>query len=302
MVIALLAVALASTLIYPFLGVSYFPRTDAGQFVIRLKAPAGTSLDATEEKVKEVERIVREEVSERDLQMLVANVGIVPDYSAIFNSNAAPHTAFLQVGLAEDHEVGSYEYMDRVRERLRTEHPELSVFLYSGGFVDSVLNAGMPAPINVQVSGPNLEAPYETATQIAREIRRIPEVEDVYIPQDLDTPVLRIHVDRRKASLLGLTEREVVSNLITAVSSNQMIQPTFWTDPRSNNDYYLTVQYPEGAVKTLDDIRDIPLRAPGGDRATTLGAISGARLDSGPTEVTHYALRKVVDNVCEPLE
>jgi multidrug efflux pump subunit AcrB len=158
-----------------------------------------------------------------------------------------------------------------------------------------VLNAGMPAPIDIQVSGPNLEDPYETITEIARQVREIPQVEDVFIPQDLNTPVMRIHVDRRKASLLGLTEKEVVSNLITAVSSNQMIQPTFWTDPRSNNDYYLTVQYPEGVVQTLDDIRDIPLRAPGLDRATTLGAISDLRLETGPTEITHFALRKVVD-------
>ena len=210
-VAVLMAVAAASGLLYPALGVSYFPRTDAGQFVVRLKAPPGTSLDATEQKVKAVEQIVREEVAPGDLQMLVANVGIVPDYSAIYNSNAAPHTAFLQVGLSEDYQTGSYEYMDRVRERLRVEHPELSVFLYSGGFVDSVLNAGMPAPIDIQVSGPNLEAPYETVTEIARRIREIPQVEDVYIPQDLDTPVLRIHVDRRKAAVLGLTEQEVVS-------------------------------------------------------------------------------------------
>lgn len=294
-VAGLILVALASSAIYPLLGVSYFPRTDAGQFVIRLKAPPGSSLESTEEKVKEVERIIREEVSEEDLQVLVANIGIVPDYSAIFNSNSAPHTAFMQVGLSEKHKVGSYEYMDRVRERLRAEHPELSVFFFSGGFVDSVLNAGMPAPIDIQVSGPNLESPYEVATEIARRVREIPDVEDVFIPQDLNTPVMRIHVDRRKASLMGLTEREVVSNLITAVSSNQMIQPTFWTDPRSNNDYYLTVQYPEGAVQTFDDIRDIPLRGPGMERATTLGAISDLRVESGPTEVTHYALRKVVD-------
>ncbi|MBI1353419.1 MAG: MMPL family transporter [Acidobacteria bacterium] len=294
-VVFLLALAGASTLLYPLLGVSYFPRTDAGQFVIRLKAPPGTSLDLTEEKVKQVERIVREEVAEEDLQMMVANVGIVPDYSAIYNSNSAPHTGFLQVGLTEDHKTGSYEYMDRVRERLRVEHPELSVFLYSGGFVDSVLNAGMPAPIDIQVSGPNLEDPYETVTKIAREVRKVADVEDVFIPQDLDTPVMRIRVDRHKAALLGLTEREVVSNLITAVSSNQMIEPTFWTDPRSNNDYYLTVQYPEGVVKSLDDIRNIPLRAANSDKATTLGAISDLHLESGPTEITHYALRKVVD-------
>jgi multidrug efflux pump subunit AcrB len=153
----------------------------------------------------------------------------------------------------------------------------------------------MPAPIDVQVSGPNLDAPYTVASDLAAKIRRLPGVNDILIPQDLDNPGLHIDIDRTRASQLGLNEKEVVSNVITAVASNQMIAPTFWTDPKSYNDYYLTVQYPESQIKNIQDLRDIPLRAPGQMRSTTLDAVGRIERVQGPTEVDHYGLRKVID-------
>jgi HAE1 family hydrophobic/amphiphilic exporter-1 len=291
----LLVIFLASLALYPKLGMAFFPRTDAGQFVINLKAPSGTNLNLTEREVAKVEKLVREEVPDSDYEMMVSNIGVVPDYSAIFTSNSAPHTAFLQVSLKEGHKVGSYEYMDRLRERIRKELPHMRAYFQSGGFVDAVLNFGMPAPIDVQVSGPNLESPYGVAVDLASKIRRIGGVNDIMIPQDLDNPALHIDIDRLRASQLGLTEKEVVSNLITAVASNQMIAPTFWTDPRSNNDYYLTVQYSESQVKNVQDLRDIPLRAPGQPRATSMDAVGRIDRVQSPTEVDHYGLRKVID-------
>jgi len=147
-VVASLAIFTASLLIYPHLGVSFFPRTDAGQFVINLKAPSGTNLLVTEKELAKVEKIVREVVAPEDYGMMITNIGVVPDFSAIYTSNSAPNTAFLQVSLTDGHKVGSYEYMDRVRERLRREMPHMSAYFQSGGFVDAVLNFGMPAPID----------------------------------------------------------------------------------------------------------------------------------------------------------
>jgi HAE1 family hydrophobic/amphiphilic exporter-1 len=294
-VAVLLAAFVASLGLYPFIGVSFFPRTDAGQFVINLKAPSGTNLQLTEQKVAKVEQLVRAVVSPEDYEMMVSNIGVVPDFSAIYTSNSAPHTAFLQVSLKEDHKTGSYEYMDRVRKRIRKEMPEMSAYFQSGGFVDAVLNFGMPAPIDVQVSGPTLEVTYQTAAALAAEIRKLPGVNDILIPQDLDNPAIHIDIDRLRAGQLGLNEKEVVSNLITAVSSNQMIAPTFWTDPRSHNDFFLTVQYPESTVKDFSDLKQMPLRSPGQPRATTLDAVSRIQRVQGPTEVDHYGLRKVID-------
>ncbi|MBL8212877.1 MAG: efflux RND transporter permease subunit [Bryobacterales bacterium] len=281
-------------LLYPRLGTSFFPRTDAGQFVINLKAPSGTNLDVTTAKIARVEELVKSVVPKSELDMMVANVGVVPDFSAIYNPNSSPHTGFLQVSLKEDHKLSSFEYMRRVRQKLRREMPEMTSYFQSGGFVDAVLNFGMPAPINVQVSGTDLPSIFTAATELARKIRRVPGVDDVFIPQDIDNPALYVDVDRLRAGTMGITQREVISNLITSVASNQMIAPTFWTDPKSSNDYFLTVQYPEKSVTEIDQLRDMPLRT-ASQQVTNLDSVGAIRRVQAPTEVAHYGLRKVAD-------
>ncbi|MEZ5355238.1 MAG: efflux RND transporter permease subunit [Bryobacteraceae bacterium] len=293
-VAALLLLFGASLAILPLLGTTFFPRTDPGQFVINLKTPLGSNLELTEARIARAEQIVTGIVPSQDRELMISNIGVVPDFSAIYTSNSGPHMGFLQVSLKPHHKTGSYEYMARVREKLREEMPEVTTFFQSGGIVDSVLNFGMPAPINVQVSGPDLKSIFDTATDLARRIRTLPGVTEVYLPQDIAAPALQISVDRHRASLLGLTQREVVSNVITSVASNQMIAPTFWTDPRSANDYYLTVQYPERRIAAVDDLGQIPLRA-NGHGLTTLDTVAAIDRAQSATEVAHYGLRKVAD-------
>src|SRR5690349_12538291 len=120
----------------------------------------------------------------------------------------------------------------------------------------------------------------------------LPDVGNVYIPQDVDYPALRLDVDRVRASELGLSQREVVGNVITALTSNTMIAPSYWIDPKTGNDYMLTVQYPEAQVKSLTDLRSIPLRGPGGPQPTRLDMISSIRRIKSPTELDHYELRR----------
>ncbi|HEV3200586.1 MAG TPA: efflux RND transporter permease subunit [Bryobacteraceae bacterium] len=291
----------ASLALFPLLGLSFFPRTDAGQFVINLKAPSGTRISVTQNEVGKVEELIRHVVSPEDLGMIVSNIGSTPDFSAIFTPNSAMHTAFVQVSLKEDHKVGSYEYISRVKQAMKTELPEITTFFSSGGLVDAVLNMGMPAPIDVQVAGSNMEKSYETALKLSAEIRKIPGVADVYTPQDIDYPALHLDVDRMRAGEMGLDQREVVDNVITALTSNGMIAPSFWIDPKTGNDYMLTVQYPESQVKTLGDLRAIPLRGPGGVSPTRLDMISSVTRVKSPTEVDHYKLRRTTDIYVRPL-
>jgi multidrug efflux pump subunit AcrB len=287
--------------LYPLLGLSFFPRTDAGQFVINLKAPSGTRLAVTEGEVAKVEQLVRNVVSGEDLRMVVSNIGVTPGFSSIYTTNSAMHTAFVQVSLNEDHKTGSYDYMAQVKKRIETELPQLSAYFQSGGMVDAVLNLGLPAPIDVQVSGTDMDLAYETALQISSRIRKIPGVADVYIPQDIDYPALQLDIDRTRASQLGLHQREVVTNVITALTSNQMIAPSYWIDPKNGNDYMLTVQYPESQVKTLTDLKSIPLRAANGISPARLDAVSRVTRIKSPTEVDHYQLRRVIDIYVRPL-
>src|SRR5262249_1651480 len=142
-------------------------------------------------------------------------------------------TATVQVALSENHRVGSYEYMDRVRRRIQRELPELSTYFQSGGMVDAILNQGLPAPIDIQVTGSDLERDHSVATEIASHLRGLSGVSEVYVPQELEYPSLRLNVDRIHAGQLGLSQREVVNNVVTALTSNGMIAPSYWIDPKS---------------------------------------------------------------------
>ena len=158
--------------------------------------------------------------------MIVSNIGVDPGFSSVYSSNSAMHTAVVQTSLKSGHQIGSYEYIARVKERMREEMPELTAFFSSGSLGDAVVNMGAPAPIDLQVAGRDLQADYGTALKIAGGIRRLRGVADVYIPQDLDYPALRLNIDRMRGGELGLSEKEVMSNVITALTSNQMVAPS----------------------------------------------------------------------------
>jgi multidrug efflux pump subunit AcrB len=294
------AVFAASLLLYPLLGVAFFPRTDAGQFVVNIKAPSGSRLEVTANEVDKVEALVRRVVEPRDLDLIVSNIGVQPGFSSLYTSNAGPHTATVQVALKEKHRVGSYEYMARMRDAMAQELPHLSAYFQSGGIVDAVLNQGLPAPIDVQLNGSNLEGVYRSAAGVASEIRKLPGVSDVFIPQDIDYPSLRLDIDRERAATLGLNQREVVNNVITALTSNQMIAPSYWVDPKSGNDYMLTVQYPENRVGNLLDLRGIPLHGERVQDPTLLDAVTKVTPITSPTEIDHYQIRRVIDIYVNP--
>ncbi len=291
----------ASLLLFPRLELAFFPRTDAGQFVINVKAPSGTRLAETETEIARLEDLVRRIVPEHDLGMIVSNIGVDPGFSAIYTSNAAMHTAFVQVGLKSGHVTSSYEYMARVKAALQEQMPELAVYFSSGSLVDAVLNMGLAAPIDVQVGGTNLHASYEATLGLAQQIRQIHGVADAYIPQDLDYPALQLEIDRTRAGELGLSEKEVVQNVITALTSNQMVAPNIWIDPKNNNNYFLNVQYPEQQIHSLLDLRSIPLHGAGLKRPTRLDMVSNITRFEAPTEVDHYQIRRVLDIYVRPL-
>ena len=293
-------VFLASLLLFPLLGLSFFPRTDAGQFVVSFKAPSGTRLEATEEEAAKLEAIVRRIVTPHDMDMTVTNIGVDPGFSALFSSNSAMHTGFTQVALSSDHKISSFKYIDDVKKAVAKELPELQTFYSSGSLVDGVLNMGAPAPIDVRVAGNNMNADYDTAQRIASRIRGVHGVADVYIPQDVDYPSLRISIDRTRASELGLNEKEVVSNIITALTSNQMIAPSIWIDPNSGNNYFLTVMYKEGQIKSLDDLKAIPLHGDGITQPTRLDMVANIEQFNAPTELDHTQIRRVMDIYVRP--
>ena len=296
-------VFLASLAIYPLLGLAFFPQTDAGQFTINLKVPTGTRIEVTEQYVAKVEDLIRHTVDAKDLKMVVSNLGVVPDFSSLYTTNAGPYTATIQVALQESHGQSSFAYMDRVQKAMAEQFPDIRTFFSSGSMVDAVLNMGMPAPIDVQVSSPDLGQIYGVAQDLASRIRSLPGVGEVYIPQDLNYPALRLDVDRVHAGELGLTQKDVVDNVITALNSNYMIAPNYWVDRKSGNDYYLTVQYFEkgrASIQNLTDLTNIPIHAPNLRQPTTLAAVVKLNNIQTPTEVDHYQIQRVMDIYVTP--
>ena len=310
----------ASLGIYPLLGLAFFPQTDAGQFTINLKVPTGARIEETDDYVAKVEDLTRQVVDKADFKMIVSNIGIVPDFSALYTSNAGPYTATIQVALSDSHRVSSFEYMRRIRREVANRYPNLRMFVSSGSMVDAILNMGAPAPIDVQVSSRDLNTTYDAAAALATRIQKLPGIGQVYVPQDMNYPALRLKIDRIHAAELGLTQKEIVDNVITALNSNTMIAPNYWVDHQTGNDYFLTVQYYEsgrGAIHNFVDLMQIPLRRRGADRrpaaagrehqaasgerpATILGNVAGVDFVQSPTVIDHYQIQRVADVYVTP--
>jgi multidrug efflux pump subunit AcrB len=300
-VLGITGIFILSLGLYPFIGEAYFPRTDPSQFVINLKAPIGTRIELTDQLVQKVEQVVREVVPPKDLKIIVSNIGVTPGFSAIYTPNSGPHTAFVQVGLSAGHRLSSFQYMDLVRARLRKEVPQVAAYFQTGGLVDAILNLGLPAPLDVQVTGMDMDKAHEIAMDIARKTRALPGVSDVLVPQDVNYPALQLNIDRLRASELGLNEKEVVGDVITALTSDIMIAPSYWVDPKSGNDYFLTVQYPENLLpKNLADLASVPLRGVNSMLPTRLDTVSQIIHLNSPTEVDHYQLLRTMDVYVAP--
>lgn len=330
-VVVLSGVFLASLAIYPLLGLAFFPKTDAGQFTINLKVPTGTRIEIANQYVAKVEDLIRQEVEPKDFKRIVSNIGVVPDFSSLYTTNSGPYTATVQVALNEPHRLSSFEYMDRVQKAMESQFPDIRTFFSSGSMVDAILNQGAPAPLDVQVSSPDLDQIYGIAQNLANRFRELPGVGQVYIPQDMNYPTLRLDVDRVHAGELGLTQKDVVDNVITALNSNYMIAPNYWVDRKSGNDYYLTVQFFEqgaAAIHNMLDLGQIPLRDPasgadmscgpagprpprpgtahtswacgGQGRTTVLKNVVNVKQILTPTEVDHYQIQRAIDVFITP--
>jgi multidrug efflux pump subunit AcrB len=299
-VLGITGLFLFSLALYPLIGKAYFPRTDPSQFVISVKAPSGTRLELTDNLVGQVEDIIRKVVPPTDLKIIVSNIGTTPGFNSILNPNSCPSTAVVQVGLNEGHVLSSFAYMNLVRDRLQRELPEVSAYFQTGGLVDAILNQGIPAPLDIQVSGMDMHGAHAIASEIARKVRALPGVSDVLVPQDVDYPSLKIDIDRERASELGLSAKEVLDSLITALTSNGMIAPSYWIDPTTGNNYLLTVQYFENYVKDLAALGSMPLRSPHLKQPTRLDSVVHISTVPAPTEVDHYQIQRTVDVYVSP--
>jgi hydrophobic/amphiphilic exporter-1 (mainly G- bacteria), HAE1 family len=299
----LFAVSLA---VYPSLGTELFPETDAGTFTINFRASPGTRLELTTALAREIEGVIRRAIPASDLDMVVSNIGLAPSISAIYSPNSSQETGFVQVELKSGHSRPTSYYVARLKRILPRELPEATTLFSSGSIIDAVLNFGAQAPIDVQLRGPTFKTLFHTAFDAQRLIDGMPEVSQTFIPQEAEYPTLNIKVDRIKAARLGLTQKQVVSSVITAMNSNLYLSPSIWIDHKNNDDYFLTAQYREAAsgFDAIQSLENVPVRSyvqeEGHAQSLLLRDVATIEHESNPSEADHYNIQRVVDVMVSP--
>jgi HAE1 family hydrophobic/amphiphilic exporter-1 len=319
-----LTLFVVSMFIFPLLGTRLFPETDAGKFVINITTPVGTRLELTSAAASRINAIIHRVIPPHDLENVIANLGVVSNISALYTPNSGEDTGQIMVALRSGHQHSTPYYEQAIRVALAREMPNVQTFFSSGSIIDAVLDFGALAPIDVQLSAPMSEdfSPmFGFARQIERRLESAPEVGQMTIKQVADYPTLKINVDRTKAARLGITERSVIINLITAINSNDMIQPSIWIDPRNGDDYYLSAQYFEKNIDSLHTLLDIPVgtrlgpnyhdynyrsarprsdTASGHEQSILLGDVATVQQMRYPSEADHYDIQRVVDVLISP--
>lgn len=299
---AVLAVAggfiLASLLLVPMVGEDFFPQVDGGQFQLHVRAPTGTRLEETEVLFSKVEHTIRRVIPPRDLSLILDNIGLASSGVQLAvgsNATVGPADGDLLVQLTADHEGSTWEYVRALRRELPKEYPGITFFFQPADMVSQVLNLGMPAPIDVQIAGKNKAANYALARKLSAEIARIPGAADVRVQQVMDAPELRFDVDRLKAQQIGLTQRDVSSDLLISLSSSGQTAPNFWTDPVNGVQYAVSVMTPQYKMGTMEELQSTPIGVAGRAQPQTFGNLATVSRGESPAVVNHYNIQPVFD-------
>jgi multidrug efflux pump subunit AcrB len=275
----------------------FFPEVDAGAFEIQMRAKTGTRIEETEKQVAEVESMVREQIGD-DLELLISELGVVADWSAAYTQNSGPMDTVLKVQLKEERQQSAQDCVDRLR-RAFAAAPRLGDLEFAfdaGGMIRSAMNEGKSTPINVRITGKDREKAHAIAAAIQQEVRKIDGVVDCRIMQRLDYPEYIIEVDQAKASSLGLTQVDVMRNLVAALNSSiQFNKKNFWIDPKSHNQYYVGVQYPEKEIQSIDTVLDVPITGTGQKTSIPLRNVATVQSATVPAEITHANLQPTID-------
>ncbi len=294
--LAATAVLFAASLIaVPWIGTELFPAVDAGQFMLRVRAPSGTRIENTEALCVGVEKTVRNVIAPSELRMLISNIGVLNDWPAAYTPNSGPMDAFLLIQLSEGRRRPVGEIVPALRRELRARHPGIEFAFDTGGMITAALNFGLPAPIDVQVEGNSMEVGHDIAQKIRGLVAAVRGTTDVRIQQKIDYPTLDIEVDRVRAAYLGLTPKDIVTNVVTALNSSINFDPAFWIDERNGNHYFIGAQYAEEAIRSMETLENIPIRGAGQDRPVFLKNVANIRRGTSPAEINHVNITRVTD-------
>ncbi|MCH7591838.1 MAG: efflux RND transporter permease subunit [Planctomycetes bacterium] len=289
------------------LGQVLFPPVDSNQFTIYIRLPSGTRIENTERVVVQIEKSIIDEMGEPDpdpmdekyadsnLRILISNIGVLMDWPAAYTPNNGPMDAFMLVQTkAKSGKPNTFEIVDALRERLVREFPTVDFAFDTGGMMTAALNFGLPSPIQIQTSGSSLETGQEIATHIKQLVESVPGTIDVRIAERIDYPQIGIEVDRVKAAQLGITQEDVIKNVVTALNSSIGFNPSFWIAPNFNH-YFIGAQYLESDIDSMETLRDIPITGTNSKMPVPLRNVADFYRTTGPAVISHHNITRVTN-------
>src|SRR5438874_2505698 len=282
-----------SMLIFKLIGTELFPQSDAGQFTVHVRGMTGLRVEKTEQLISEVEKAVQAAVLERDRKMVISNIGVLLDWPAAYTPNSGPQDAFILVQLAEHHGRSTFSYVDELRKKLPEQFPGTEFSFDTGGMLTAALNGGLPSPINIQVEGNKLEQARDIAEKIKRYAETVRGAVDVRIQQRLDAPAINIDIDRIKAAQVGLTQEEIVKNVVTALNSSINFAPSFWIDEKNGNHYFIGAQYRENDIRSINTVLDIPVTGKSQPMPVALRTVAKFSRGTAYSEINHLNITRV---------
>jgi multidrug efflux pump subunit AcrB len=296
---AVIAFCVASVVaIVPWLGEDFFPQVDAGQIALHVRARTGTRIEETARLCDQIEQAIRRQIPPKELGSIVDNIGLPYSGINLSYSHSAPigsADADIQVSLAAGHQPTA-RYVHDLRETLAREFPQTTFSFLPADIVSQILNFGSPAPIDIQVTGTDDAGNRRFAQRLLRDIKHVSGTVDLRLQQPADRQGLSVTVDRSKASELGLTQRDVATNLLTSLSGSSQTAPTFWLNPSNHVSYPITTETPQYRVDSLAGLDNIPIVAANGAAPPQiLGNVGTITRSVGAPVVSHYDIQPVID-------
>ena len=287
-----------SSLLFGELGQDFFPAVDAGQIRMHVRAPAGTRLEETEKLFNKVEAIVREEIPGREVATILSNIGLPANgINLAFGDSSTIGAADGEMLIAlGEHHGPTADYVARLRRTLKHEFPEAEFFFQPADIVGQILNFGLAAPIDIQISGNRRDENYKIAREIEKAIAKVPGAVDVHLHQIVDAPQLMVNVDRTRAEQVGMTQRDVANSLLVSLSSSGQTNPNYWIDPKNGVNYPVAVQTPPHLIDSIESLNNTPIVGPGGTRsAQLLTNVADVERSLAPAVVNHHNIQPVFD-------
>ena len=293
----LLVVVVCVVGLFPWLGENFFPAVDSGQFTLHVRARAGTRIEETARLCDLVENSIRGTIPGQEVSSIIDNIGLPYSGINVSYTNSAPigpSDADILVSLAPKHRP-TPEHVNRLRMVLARQFPGITFYFLPSDMVSQILNFGMPAPIDVQVVGSNLQANREFADQLLAKVKYIPGIADLRIQQAFNLPRIQIDVDRTRTTQVGFTQRDVANNMLVSLSGSFQTSPSFWLDPENGVSYNIAAQTPQYALNSLQDIENIPVTNASGAPPQILGNLASIYRGSSMAVVSHYNVAPVID-------